>query len=375
MSIKQGGNTIAGSVGQSPLSEKNISNCITEIPQDINLELAGGILTLKAGSKVYVPNGAGVFDTYTAANDITSNSFAGSVTRFVFIDINNNTINAASAVFSGSSAPTVSGVGFWYDTTNNVIKRTTDSGSTWTSGFSFPIAIVTSVNDVATSIDRVFNGFGYIGSTIFALPGVKGLIPNGRNADGTLNNIESDVTSVRTLTLNPQTYSAYFGLTVTAVGLGSAGINEFLYDEKLNRIRIIGGSSVWHACIYAFGKVVSGKITEFTPKTAFHAVDYNDSEYIAHQAMPSSRYDSLTVGASGTTYTAPADGWFYISATTSGTNYQVIMAAGCMSVSFRSNSLNQRMILPVSKGMVMTLQYDGTLSNTTFRFVYTNGAQ
>ena len=34
-----------------------ITNCITEIPQDIKLELNNGILTLKAGSKVYVPNG------------------------------------------------------------------------------------------------------------------------------------------------------------------------------------------------------------------------------------------------------------------------------------------------------------------------------
>ena len=41
-----------------------------------------------------------------------------------------------------------------------------------------------------TSIDQVFNGFGYIGSTVFALPGVKGLAPNGRNADGSLKNTE-----------------------------------------------------------------------------------------------------------------------------------------------------------------------------------------
>lgn len=39
-----------------------ITNCITEIPQDIKLELNNGTLTLKAGSKVYVPNG---FETST----------------------------------------------------------------------------------------------------------------------------------------------------------------------------------------------------------------------------------------------------------------------------------------------------------------------
>lgn len=39
------------------INYNNISNCITEIPQDIKLELNNGTLTLKAGSKVYVPNG------------------------------------------------------------------------------------------------------------------------------------------------------------------------------------------------------------------------------------------------------------------------------------------------------------------------------
>ena len=41
------------------------TNRILEIPQDIKLELNNGTLTLTAGSKVYVPNGAGVFDVYS----------------------------------------------------------------------------------------------------------------------------------------------------------------------------------------------------------------------------------------------------------------------------------------------------------------------
>ncbi|MBO7733689.1 MAG: hypothetical protein J6S67_14085, partial [Methanobrevibacter sp.] len=48
----------------------NVSNCITEIPQDVKLELNNGTLTLKAGSKVYVPNGAGVFNEVVIASDI-----------------------------------------------------------------------------------------------------------------------------------------------------------------------------------------------------------------------------------------------------------------------------------------------------------------
>lgn len=52
-------------------------NCITKIPQDIKIELNNGILTLKAGSKIYVPNGFeqdGItkkFITVTVSNDLT----------------------------------------------------------------------------------------------------------------------------------------------------------------------------------------------------------------------------------------------------------------------------------------------------------------
>ena len=49
----------------------NVSNCIVEIPQDIKLELSSGTLTLKSGSKVYVPNGVGVFNTVTTTADMS----------------------------------------------------------------------------------------------------------------------------------------------------------------------------------------------------------------------------------------------------------------------------------------------------------------
>ena len=41
-----------------------------------------------------------------------------------------------------------------------------------------------------TSIERIFNGFGFMGGAIFLLPGVKGLIANGKNPDGTYKTID-----------------------------------------------------------------------------------------------------------------------------------------------------------------------------------------
>jgi hypothetical protein len=71
MSLYLGNTPIAHSQdisGKANLNLDNstaITNCITSIPQDIKLELNNGTLTLKAGSKVYMPNGAGVFNIIT----------------------------------------------------------------------------------------------------------------------------------------------------------------------------------------------------------------------------------------------------------------------------------------------------------------------
>ena len=179
-----------------------ITNCLTKIPQDINLVLSEGTLTLKAGSRVYVPNGPGVFDSVTLANDVSTSAIGGasaSVQCVLLYSPSDNKLKAYN-INSMYSGPSLVGTSVtFYDTTNNVVQRY-DGGSLTISGLSFPIALITGDSTQITSIDQVFNGFGYIGSTIFVLPGVEGLCPDGRNADGTLNNIAFTVTNLKTYT-------------------------------------------------------------------------------------------------------------------------------------------------------------------------------
>jgi len=261
----------------------NVTNCITEIPQDIKLELSNGTLTLKAGSKVYVPNGAGVFDEVVIQNDISKISGNNDI-RLVFV------VNGANAIdilpvdycYSGSSAPSGSQYMLWYDTTNNLVKYTNNSGSTWTPQNSLPIAKITTGSGQITSIDQIFNGFGYIGSTVFALPGVKGLIPDGRNADGTLKSIEVTVNNVLTHTgsynAQPQWIVLYSNSihpwdSVYWIGYNS---QENILFNKNNSSSATSGSKI-AGCVCAFLSADGNqKITAFTPKTAFRAVDYSD---------------------------------------------------------------------------------------------------
>lgn len=245
------------------------SNCITYIPQDIKLELSSGTLKLKDGSKIYIPNGSGVFDTITISNDLTATAVVDT-TWLVFAKNNGLQLRGISNCTSGTSQPSGNYLAF-YNTSTNSISLSGGDGS-FVSGYSFPIAIITSSGGAITSIDQVFNGFGYIGSTVFALPGVKGLVPNGRNADGTLNNSSFTTTAVQVFTgSGPYTRLMRFEAN------GNFTVSNFAleYDEQKNKMMNSGveysimvvGDAYWDS---------SSKITSFNSKTAFHALDWND---------------------------------------------------------------------------------------------------
>ena len=254
------------------VTKKNITNCITQIPQDIKLELSSGTLTLKAGSKVYVPNGVNTFSVYTVPSDVsTTRTNAGD--WLVAVRTTDNVLRSDVHVYSGTTAPTSDTYAMWYDTTNNKIKVTNDSGSTWSGNWSFPVAVVTADGTKITAIKQVFNGMGYIGSTLFCVPNVKALIPNGRNADGSLRSAEAVVSKVYTLT---SASTRNNGLYLTTSNLGEAGAGVNYYDATDNYVRRASDNLVTLVTPIATYTSTSGVISNFRPKTAFHAVDYND---------------------------------------------------------------------------------------------------
>jgi len=148
------------------------------IPEDIKLELNNGTLTLKSGSIVTFADGS----QYQTTSDKTATSGGTLGTYIICASSTHIDWYKIENVFSGASAPSgFSLSGLWYDTTNNVLKRSTDGGATWTqTNVSLPIAII-SANYGFSGIIQVFNGFGYIGSSIFILPGVEGFYPNGKD--------------------------------------------------------------------------------------------------------------------------------------------------------------------------------------------------
>lgn len=200
----------------------NISNCLIDVPQDIKIELSEGTLTLKSGSKLYVANGdLNVTDTTTADISIT-NSNGG---QYLVIR------NSATSLYVAKTRSCLSGTianrpsslqdnaGLYFATDEKKMYLTGNGGSAWyhTTDYTLPIAIITVSSGAISSIDQVFNGFGYIGSTRFFLPGVSVLYADGRNDDGTLK------TGIYTRT---SVYTSTYGDTINGVRFLSAGPDQ-----------------------------------------------------------------------------------------------------------------------------------------------------
>ena len=92
--------------------------------------------------------------------------------------------------------------------------------------------------------------------------------------------------------------------------------------------------------------------------------------------MPSSIFESWTLGSSGDTHTAPANGWVRISKTaTNSAQYLSLNVIGKLSGQLLSSSNDQRLVLyvPVVKGDTVEVTYNVTGTTNSFKFYYAEG--
>lgn len=417
MTLRLGDTLIAGSGANTDLSNltsqgknianwsSNVTNCITEIPQDIKVGISNGGLYLKAGCKYCVPNGFeqdGVtphFDFVTVNADTTPVAYGVGRTGCMAVWSTDHFEWSQTGSFaSGSTQPAAGGWWIWYDTANNKIKHS--NGSTIVEGVSFPICMITEnagtgYDSTVKSIDHVFNGFGYIGSTVYVLPNVKGLMPNGRNADGTPKSIETTTTAVGLLTYSyPSNEQPIMlvGNQPTATGWYIVSTTEPMspstpwvmwYNPEENIMRYSSNNGVW---TISNGWLPTGitvdtdnsyRITKFrNPKTVFRALDYSDSSTISGWSMPSGKAISLTVGASGTTYLAPANGYFQVGGNSNVANGYVQLNGNGLDYTFQGWTQGHwgRGFIPVKRGRYVTLVYAG-FNFEYFQFVYAEGEE
>lgn len=228
----------------------NLAKSYVKINDKIVWQGGTGALTLKAGSKVYVPNGFEVdgttpkFDEVVIENDVSNgNTYTSSVPCYTLFDTYHKTLDIVGASDADLS----------YDLTSNKILYSNLSEKT----ISLPFALVQQDKTGIRSLEQVFDWCGYIGSTIFTLPGIKALLANGVNPDGTYKSIELETTKV----LTAQVEDAVDGTFYYRLGqndMGRANSAYWKYDSSQNVITFNGTARQADVLFNSF-TVTSGK--------------------------------------------------------------------------------------------------------------------
>lgn len=114
------------------------------------------------------------------------------------------------------------------------------------------------------------------------------------------------------------------------------------------------------------------------------AENYATKQYATSASFPSDRYIDLTPGASGSTYTAPADGWFKLSGMPSNASFNnLFLVQHSQDLGFQAQgiatSLAIALSIPVNKGSEIEIGYTNitfpTAKGFGLRFFYANGSQ
>lgn len=154
---------------------------------------------------------------------------------------------------------------------------------------------------------------------------------------------------------------------------------DYYYVGEFEQTALMQTAGIVSEQLNGLDKYIDDKVAE----SMSSAADYNDTEYIAHQAMPSNKYIDLTLGATDSYYTAPADGYFFVAKTgdinqflngyitPNNSTTRIIGTSRMASV----NGTVLVLFLPVSKGQRLFLTYTATGDTTYFKFIYANGSK
>lgn len=414
---------------KNKLNKQQITNCLLEVPQRIKYTLEDGTLTIKAGSVIIVPYGITdktsqlpigstflnadfkVYDTQFAdgkffvwaelVNDIGlyfEHSYTGA--NFLHLSLGNSqgklfTMRMSNSYSGTTDTLTETDQHGFYNTDENMVYEYNTTGK-YTAIFTLPLFVIYGNGvQLYDRIDQIFNGIGYIGGTVWVDKGVKGLAVNGKNADGTYMNKEVVFDSISispTVSVTNQTpFYVYMGTNNKARFAGK--LTHFEQNEKPtlpsaygawyspteNVLRftndkgvtwIVADSYVLIADVIA----ANNTITEFKPRETFRAISYSDKSTVVSWAMPSNKYIQLTLGASGTTYTAPANGYFALTGTVTSELHYIYMASNNISIQVTGTNINQQIheFIPVKKGANLFITYSN-VNDFKFRFIYAEG--
>ena len=410
-------NVPSNSVGLARYSTE-VTNCIAKKPQKFNLELADGVLTLKANSIVTVANSFEAdgttpkFDEKVVNANASSSSATANTKVLISYSTSSNVLIALPLANSTAGAGVTAKSGLAFNTTTNKISSYNSSGSLQYADCCLPLAIVsTDSSGKYTTIDQTFYGIGYIGtagttgSTIWVDKDITMIIPEDKNGDGKYKNIV--FTTTRTLLRNGvkgETRRSVSFYSTNAIGIGTGFMSArtyadrdstfgYQYVEDLNKTFVSTRDYAEPLCIIADITCNANAITSFRPRNTFRALDINDKAEIMSWGFPSSG-EQITIATNnvqlGTQvysslagWQAPADGYIMIITHANGARVQ-LMTHSKQQVDSDTQILTNHFYCPanlgirnyikIAKGQYFTLYSHVAITLSSAVFVYAKGA-
>lgn len=303
-----------------------ITNCITSVPQNFKLEMNNGVLTLKAGSKVY--DGAG--NVIQIESDLTTIELSSKNQKcLLWYRVQDENIYLQAFTLEGDymrsgntteqeSMTTTDGI-FFYNTETKLFYYFAGPNNTpienWqVLNMSIPIAEVTTNDTGVASVDKVLDNFSYFGNTFFAFPSIKGLIPYGRNENRNVENVKLETTKLCTYTFdgtitlqkcylflynsNDITINSDF---IVSDSQPSDWSGKVWFDTVENFIKYknpFSGTVIKvNGIMFGHCSVSNGRITSINPKFPFRCADENDLIYKADVGLSNVTTDGKSLSA------------------------------------------------------------------------------
>lgn len=259
-------NTVAEDL-QKEISKSSTTNrlqdCILSNPNLIQYTVTD-TLTIKAGSKIIVPNGVGNFNEITLSGDISSTIPTGE--KLLYTDGVDLYYIEEDHVFAQATAPNAYEQMLWFDTTENKIKYSGDTGANWTGLYAFPIDIVNE-----NVVGECFcNGINHFANCVWVAKGTTISIPNGKNSDGSFKN---------TIYTSDTVYYMTFDDTKQGfILLGPSGLS---YSSSVeignNNVVITDNSEAFNGAPIASLNIETGRVTEFNVRPILKFLTQEDN--------------------------------------------------------------------------------------------------
>ena len=175
------------------------------------------------------------------------------------------------------------------------------------------------------------------------------------------NSIGSDLTVTVPVNRNQKVY-----VYQNAKDVSDSFYFRFTYAQGNGSLYFYVGETVQNANLIDAGRIGEQLATK------------TDMQQASGAGMPSNKYIDLTVGATGSTYTAPANGWFSLLRVVSTANINITLTTNkkmySRSVSTTTGAQTLKASIPVAKGDTLTVEWNGNSIGTyEFYFIYAEG--